>query len=262
MLRTKTIVLLLALIIILFAAVPIWLYVALQKPGDISGVSTVRWEFDGTNWRALGTPPACLNPLQLTTPVELNRATAVLYPGQTRGGDFKPHGGFRFDKSKSTDITVRAPLDAVVARGSRYIENGEPQYLFEFIAPCGLMYRFDHLRTLAPKLAQLANQFPPAKEGDTRTTQISSTITVAKGEVLATAVGFPKKSNISVDWGVYDLRNKNAAAKNPTWAKQHNSELGHYALCWLDALSAGDRAKVRSLPAGDSTSGKKSDYCK
>lgn len=70
-------------------------------------------------------------------PVDLSKVTAILYPGQERGGDFKHHGGFRFDNSKSDDIEVRAPLDGNLKEAQAYMEGDEVQYLFDFAHPCG-----------------------------------------------------------------------------------------------------------------------------
>ncbi len=67
-----------------------------------------------------------------------------------------------------------------------------------------------------------------------------------------------------MDFGVYDLRNENTAAKNATFASQHASfkEQAFYAVCWLDWLGAKDSAAVRKLPPGDQINGAKSDYCR
>lgn len=227
---------------------------------NTSAVSDVTWEFSGTAWQANGTPPACPNPLALSSPVNLTAATAVLYPGQTRGSDYKAHGGFRFDRAQTNAVTVTAPLDAAVYSASRYIERGEVQYLFTFINPCGIMYRFDHLLTLSPALQAVADQLPPAQVDDSRTTRVSG-LQLEAGDQVATAVGFTAGPNVSVDFGVYDLRTKNAKAGDTAWASSHSAELAQYAVCWLDYLTGNDKTAVRTLPAGDSTAGKTSDFC-
>ena len=48
----------------------------------------------------------CPDPFVFQLPIDINKATSVLYPGQIRGGDYKAHGGFRFDKSLPNEITV------------------------------------------------------------------------------------------------------------------------------------------------------------
>lgn len=192
----------------------------------------------------------CPKPLILQTPVDINKATSILYPGQKRGGDFKPHGGFRFDNSENDQITVKAPIDAVVSEASRYIEQEEIQYMFEFVNSCGIRYRFDHLLVLEPKFAKIAEKLPKALVDDTRTTRVDPPLTVEKGEVIATAVGLRKSSNVFVDFGVYDMRGK--ISQNPR----------ENGICWFDLLSPEDAAKVKNLPPGDSQSGSKSNYCK
>ncbi len=224
----------------------------------------VRWQQTGNGWEAMGTPPACPNPVVFQPPADLNLATGILYPGQKRGGNYKPHGGFRFDNQKDNKIQVTAPMDAALVRGSRYLVDGELQYTFDFIAPCGLMYRLGHFLKLTPKFQAIADKFPAASEGDSRTERVEPQVRVSAGEVIATEVGITKPTaNTFFDWGVYDLRQKNKISSDPAWAKEHadDHELAPYAVCWFDMLSAEDEAKVRSLPAGDPTSGKKSDYC-
>ncbi len=124
----------------------------------------------------------------LQTPVDLSKVTTILYPGQERGGNFKPHGGFRFDHSKSEEIIVKTALDGYITDASRYIEMGEVQYMFDFQNDCGIRYRFDHLLVLSPKLMKIAENLPQAKKDDSRTTHINKNIKVTQGEVIATAI--------------------------------------------------------------------------
>lgn len=202
--------------------------------------------------------PPCPEPLSFQTPVDLNKVTSILYPGQKRGGDFKHHGGFRFDNSKSDDIEVRAPLDSYLKEAQAYTERGEVQYLFDFAHPCGLVYRFDHLETLSPKLAEFAKTLPVLSEEEWKSGSgvhqkdlTNLNISVKQGELIATSVGFRKTNNAFVDLGVYDLRGKNMF-QNPR----------NNAICWFDLLPASDSARVKSLPAGDSKSGTQSTLCK
>ncbi len=197
----------------------------------------------------LGTPP-CPDSLILQAPVDLSKVTSILYPGQVRGGDFKPHGGFRFDSSKFDEVEVKAPIDAVLDSASRYIEQEEIQYMFDFRTPCGIMYRFDHLLTLTPKFAEIVKGLPAAKEHDSRTSGLSQKISVTKGEIIATAVGFRKNNNVFVDFGVYDMRGKFFQGPREN------------AICWFDLLPPEDSAKVKSLPPADSKSGSQSTLCK
>lgn len=230
-----------------------------QTSGLASRSQSATWEWSGTAWKANGSAPACASPLMINSPVDATKATSILYPGQSRGDDYKPHGGFRFDTGT---VTVSAPLDATVTRASRYIQDNEIQYFFEFVNSCGIAYRFDHLRTLAPAFAKIADTLPAAKVDDSRTTDLSG-ITVKAGDSVATEVGFMKTSNFSVDFGVYDFRTANTASQTNGWASTHtNPELENHAVCWLDLLPEPAKTRVQSLPAGDSAMSKTSDYCK
>lgn len=223
---------------------------------------------------------SCPSPFVFQMPVDLSKATSVLYPGQVRGGNYKAHGGFRFDGSRPNEITVTAPYDAEVIAGARYRVNGEAQYTFDFAHPCGIRYRFGHLLTLAPKFQAIAEKFPMPEGLDSRTTEVRPPIKVKQGEVIATAVGLNTggpsiygEANPFVDWGVYDYRQKNEAsqrsdwptlhaAEDSSWATYYNSDIYQFAVCWFDWIPPEDKAKVLSLPAADSVNGKTSDYCK
>jgi hypothetical protein len=227
-----------------------------------SSASTVSWNFTGSTWSSTGgTPPTCPSPLLTVSPVNLQDVTAILYPGQTRGGNYKPHGGFRFASASNT-VSVVAPMDAVIVNGSRYIEGGETQYLFTFINPCGIMYRFDHLATLSPALQAIADTLPPAQVDDSRTTNITSGVSVKAGDSIARAVGFRTTNNVSVDFGLYDLRTTNTASQNAAYAASHSAEQAQHAICWLPLLPNGDATIAAGLPAGDQAAGKTSDYCR
>jgi len=221
----------------------------------------VRWEFDGSDWQATGTPPPCPSPLIFTTPVDLSRVTSILYPGQLRGGYYKPHGGFRFDRQGQSADWLVAPINATIYQGVRALVVGrsspdEVEYMFDFINACGIMYRFGHLRTLSARLQQVAETLPlPAEHS--RTTLVAPGQIIAQGEVLATAITMGS----GVDWGVFDLRSRNAASETSPWMNRESS-LDAYGICWFDTLVPSDAARVRSLPSADSVAGSMSDYCR
>jgi hypothetical protein len=233
-----------------------------ETPDVPDDSSSVGWQFDGLTWQAAGTPPPCPSPLIFGTPVDLSLVTSILYPGQARGGNYKVHGGFRFDgPGQSADVEVVAPMTATIYRGARYLAGGEVQYSFDFINACGIMHRFDHLIDLSARLQLVADTFPPASDGDSRTTLVAPGQIVEEGEVLATAVGLRTTGNTFVDWGVLDLRARNAISEDPEWLAQHSLELDAHGICWFDTLAPSDAARVRSLPPADSVSGSTSDYC-
>lgn len=199
---------------------------------------------------------ACPTQPMLSSPADLSLATSVLYPGQTRGNDYKPHGGLRFDNSNSSEITIKAPMDSKLTSGSRYIEQGEIQYLLEFTVACGIKYRFDHLLTLTDKFQKaIDGSLTAAKPNNSQTSDFKPAVDVVKGEPIATAVGFANISNVSFDFGVYDMRKDNGTSGS--------TDLARHGVCWLrDWLPPTDSAILATLPGGDSTSGKNSDYCK
>lgn len=217
----------------------------------------VEWQYEN-GWKPRTSPPPCPEIFIEQSPIDVTLATSVLYPGQERGGDYKPHGGFRFDDSKNSDIQVVVPLEGYVTDGSRYLEKGELQYQFDIIHPCGIMYRFDHLRELSPEFLAMAQQFREPVEGDSRGTWITPVL-VDIGDVIATAVGVP--GNTGMDFGLYDLRQKNEASKKSAWLNETDSSQAPYALCWLTMLPEPDATIVQKLPAADGQNGKKSEYC-
>ncbi len=225
--------------------------------------SNVNWSFDGEKWSSSEAPPACDDPLSIPSPVDISKATGILYPGQYRGGNYKPHGGFRFDSSTNADITVTAPFDSVVIKGSRYIERDEVQYMFVLTTSCGIMYRFDHLLTLSAAFQALADTLPAAKVDDSRTTDFTSPPKVKAGDIIATAVGFKNTGNVAVDFGVYDLRQKNKAYESDSWKAEHSNDMeaAPYGICWLNYLAGSAKDVALELPGADGQAGKTSDYC-
>ena len=225
--------------------------------------SVIIWSQTSDGWRPSRTPPACANPLRILLPVDITKATSILYPGQYRGGDYKPHGGFGFDDNPDQAIDVVAPLTGMAVRGSRYLENGEIQYSIDVISSCGIMYRLDHLLTLTAKFQAHADALPSAGESSA-STNFTPPFLVSEGEKLASAVGLTKPNkNVFVDFGVYDMRSFNQVSSDPAWVAQHpgNREMAGHAVCWFDLLDAQNEATVRSLPSRDGTNGKTSDYC-
>lgn len=221
------------------------------------------WRQTATGWQPIQAPPNCPNQPILKLPTDLHQVTSVLYPGQIRGGNYKPHGGLRFDTSTNNDITVTTPLDGFVVRGSQYLERGEVQYSFDIFNNCGIMYRLDHLSILSDEFKKLTTGWPAPQENSSQTHQVGPVVPVKQGDTVATAVGLTKSKNVFMDLGVYDFRQENAASKSENYQQNHQQdrELSWHAICWLDWLPGPDTAILKAFPAGDSKSGKTSDYC-
>lgn len=222
------------------------------------------WQPSASGWQVTEKPPDCPAQPMLSMPTAIEKVTSVLYPGQKRGGNYKPHGGFRMDSSANNTITVVAPIDGYVVRGSSYIEQGEIQYMFDFMNNCGIMYRFDHLAEISPTLKKTTETWPAPQSNDSRTQQIPTTVRVKAGEVLATKVGFSRTKNSTFDFGVYDYRAQNEVSRSASYQLAHkqDKELAWQAVCWLDWMPEADKKILRALPSGDPASGKISDYCR
>lgn len=220
------------------------------------------WDFNGQVWRPIGTPPSCASPLVMPLPVSMTRVTSILYPGQVRG-DYKAHGGFRFDQpGQTTAVNVNATMSGTLLRAARYLATGEIQYTFDFVNDCGIMFRFGHLRDLAPKFQAVADTLPAPIELDSRSTRVSG-VTVTAGELVGIGVGLrDSANNVFLDYGVYDLRQRNASSQDAAWLAAHDNDTMPYGTCWFELLSASDAALVRSLPPADGVMGKTSDYCR
>lgn len=226
-----------------------------SKPQLESGSdNSIVWEFNGQEWRTMGEAPTCPEPLRFQALTDFSKVTAVLYPGQSRNNDYKPHGGFAFQNVSNDEVAVSAPIDAYLVKASRYIEQGELQYFFVFIHPCGIMYRLDHLAALSPKLQVVMDTLPEAMPDDSRTTPINPPLMVSAGEQIATAVGFKATNNVTFDFGVYDLRNQKPSL--------HDNEYAPYGICFFDLFSSEESQRLKSLPGYDQNGGKMSDYCR
>jgi hypothetical protein len=236
-----------------------------QKPEQSqSGEMGLIWQQRENGWQAMQTPPSCPAQPMMKLPADVTKATGVLYPGQTRGGNYKPHGGLRFDNSTDNAIKVLAPIDGYMVRGGSYIAEGEVQYTFDVMNNCGVMYRVGHLRELPAEWQKIADTWP-APSASSATQSINPAVFVKQGTVLGTKVGLLATHNTFFDWGVYDYRQQNEASKAAAYqaARSDGKELVWHAVCWLkDWVPASDATKLAALPPGDPTSGKNSDYCR
>lgn len=235
-----------------------WKYLKGHAP-TVEEAASVTWSFNGSDWQPDEPAPTCPEPFAVALPVDLAKASSALYPGQVRSGQYKPHGGFRLDGTAYDAVIITAPFDAYVVDGSRHYENGEIQYYFDFVHPCGIRYRLDHLHTLSPTFVALADQLPAPAQGS-ESYLVTPTL-IPAGTVIATAVGHP--DNVGFDLGVYDSRQRNEASQRDDFRTAHPDMVSnaYFAVCWFDWLSAADEAAVRALPAADGISGTTSDYC-
>lgn len=137
--------------------------------------SELLWQQGEGGWRTMSAAPDCPAQPMMKAPADLTKATGVLYPGQTRGGNYKPHGGFRFDGSKNADIKVTAPIDGFIVRGGSYIAEDTVQYTLDIMNNCGVMYRLGHFAALPANLQKIADTWP-APSADSRTQMVNALI--------------------------------------------------------------------------------------
>jgi hypothetical protein len=140
---------------------------------------------------------------------------------------------------------------------------GNVQYMFDFVDPCGVMFRFDHLAELSPEFVQYASQLPEPKPDDSRSTPFKDAPFIKKGARVATAAGSP--ANPGFDFGVYDLRQPNPQSKTELFKTDDkrvaDKNQSYFALCWFDLLPQNERTVVNSLPLKGGAKESTSDYC-
>lgn len=246
-----------------------------QQDKDVAGAGSnnnesktdfVEWSFNGSTWKAMGTAPKCEDPLVINSPVDVSKVDGILMPGEVRGGDFKPHGGFsRSAFENQNKVDVSAIRDAYVYQGARYLHDGKTvQYMFDFMDSCGIRYRLDHLATLTPEFQKLADKLPEAKPDDSRTTKFEP-VFIKKGTVIAYEIGIKTDSNAFFDFGVYDLRTPNQASKTDLYKTDQlrisDKEQSFFALCWMDYMQGKEKTAVAALPLRNGSPQGTSDYC-
>lgn len=221
-----------------------------------------QWSWTGSEWANLGGPaPACPEPMSMLPPVDLSLATSTLYPGQVRG-DYKAHGGFRFDGLAPEDVQVTAPMDGHLVRIAHYLATGEVQYTLDMINDCGIMIRFGHVLDVPPEIKALFKDFPPPVELDSRSTYLPEPFAIDAGQVLGLSVGVKANANTFFDFGVYDLRQRNESSSDAAWFAEHNNDTHAYGVCWFPFFGAEAEALITGLPAADGQMGRTSDYCR
>lgn len=227
-------------------------------------------------WKKVGSPPPCpadLSTLFTRLPFDMDDVTSIVRPGYLNPhSGYKAHSHVRYSPSDADGRQViYAPADGWLYSVARYREAytpGNDQVILSFFTECGVMWGFDHLRDgqLSPVMAAAVANVP-VRDMDTRGTFITP-VRVKAGEVLATAVGAtscdvtrplcipPGGPNYFVDFGVYDPRQLNEAARSdPSFLADPNG--GSYkgiGLCWIDLFPA-SKAAIEAKALGES------DYC-
>ncbi len=247
-------------------------------PMPIPAPETVRvetkpfWEYNpskpelGWYWVREGAPPACPESLVLASPVDINLATAILYPGQVRGDgpkDFKPHGGFML--KPGSKIELRAPMDGYLTSAARFTDEFGYHVSLTFQNPCGIQFGGGHWGALPPDIQAVVDKVPLKGFGESPTEPIIPPYFVKKGQVIVTGLqekAHPERPGF--DWGVADYRRRNSASEDQRFRELYGYAPWntYYGVCWLDLLPPDQQAVLKALPGGDGKQGKNSEYCK
>ncbi len=241
---------------------------------SVKPTADVIWTYDSQKNKyatTSGKAPACPNPLKFdNSPVDTTTLTGVLLPGQYRGFNYKPHGGFVFANSPDGVMDIKLPMTATITGITRYIEGdqNEVQYIVTFETDCGIAFKFDHLYTLSPGFQKIAETRPAAIKDNTASdpNKPPKRVQYPAGTLIATAIGHPSTHNFSFDFGVYDYRSPNEISKNPAWKPLHTQFAASdwYGRCWLDMLPEPDASKVKAqslIPINSNKPILVSDYC-
>ena len=224
---------------------------------NTGNAQAVQWAFNSEQLKwftQTGTATRCADPFVFdASPVDLSKIMVIGIPGAYRGYNYKPHGGMRRIDMESGKIVSKRPTDATLTGITRYFEGNpaELQYLLTFETDCGIAFRFDHIYSLTPAFQAIAETTPEPKKDDTSGNP-NAPFTRTKftaGDVVATAVGFPRIKNFGFDFGVYAYRKRNTISKNKTWAAIHTTYQATewFGACWPDMLPAPDKARAKEL---------------
>ena len=232
---------------------------------DQENSNEVRWQVDRNGeWSYIGNPPDCepFETLFTTFPIEMEYLTQFARPGRTGMGEtiYIGHGALRADTSIHDQVTVRFPAEGfslaqVSRRFENYIDSNEEQIKLEFIHPCGLLVRLDHLARLSNRWALIVEGVPLGT--DSRITFFPQNVHfVAAGEILSEGIGHA--ANTYLDFGVYDFRNKNDVASYVVSHWPDYRGTADYGICWSAFFGAETEKALSELPAGANPL---SDYC-
>jgi hypothetical protein len=244
------------------------------------------WNNDQSQWQAMGTPPTCPTPvipdgslIRFNSVGFAEGPLSFVQPGQSRGGSYKPHGGYRWSEWNTyvPGVQVTVPFDGQVVGAWHYLVRTSPpeatgtadetttyQFGVNIVNSCGVMIRLGHLNTPSAQFAGILSTLAPAVVDDSRESGITP-VTVHAGDVIATSVGIPPPATSDllgtfIDFGLLDLRAPNPLLA-PDFTSNADVKYSKYSVCWYEneLVGEGDRAATNSLPFsnGDGTS----DYC-
>ena len=205
-----------------------------------------------------GLTPDCVsnpNPVFTAHFTDVEKITSIIPPMTVSGNRIKGHAyvGIGTDQNNQVyDVPVYAPVDSRLITIGYFVE-GEPvppteigevrEYELEFEASCEVVYKYAHIRSLAPRIAAYA----PSEPGAYLT--LETPLPVTAGEVVAYTTGTVQAHN-------WDFLVKNSSKHNQfTNQQRYEQELRHLvsATCAFDYYPAEMRSAYYPLLVGDFT---------
>jgi len=219
----------------------------------------VQWSnWETGEWAPSSTPPDCgpLEDIFGFFPIDVNVVDEFTPPGRAggNGGYYVSHGHLRSQKTPYNQIDVKFPakgfsLYAVSRRvedyyiETKHIVDDEEQVKLEFHHPCGIKIMVDHLAQVTDRWAEIIKTVPVLKNDSRVTFMPSGRYFVDPGEVLAHAIGHA--TNTYLDFGVYDLRNKNDLAEMIARDWPEYVSGASHAICWTGLFGPETRKLLR-----------------
>ena len=210
-------------------------------------------------------------------PIDVTIVDVFTPPGRP-GGDsyhgsyYVGHGHLRSHNTPHEQIEVKFPAEGFsLYQANRQLEDyyieeketdtvkhivdDEEQVTLTFHHPCGIAVKIAHLAQVTDRWAEIIKDIPVFTNDSKITFMPSGKDFVESGEVLARAIGHA--TNTSLDFGVYDLRNKNDSAERLArdWPK-YVLDASH-GICWTGLFGP----EVQKLLEGKADSNATSDFC-
>ena len=236
------------------------------SPTTSTSAPMVRWNTNSENeWAPSSDPPPCepFEEIFSVFPIDANFLTQFARPGRTGADGATPiyiaHGALRADNSQYDQISVKFPAEgfSLYAANRRFEEaiSNEEQVKLLFHHPCGIQVWIDHLAKVTDRWASVIKDVPITKSSRI-TFMPAGTYQVQAGEELAKGIGHEYSTYL--DFGVYDLRNKNSIAEMIANEWPDYRSTADYAICWSTFFGPATEQLLEALPAGAVDT---SDYC-
>ena len=236
----------------------------------------VKWSnWETGEWSPSSTPPKCgpLEDMFNVFPLDIAVVDVFTPPGRPGGNGsyYISHGHLRSQNTPHNQIDVKFPAEgfslyAVNRRLEDYyieeketdtikhIADDEEQVKLEFHHPCGIKIMIDHIAQINDRWSEIIKNVPVLLNDSGVTFMPDGQYFVESGEVLGYAIGH--STNTNLDFGVYDLRNKNDLAEMMARDWPQYAITASHAICWTDLFGA----ETQKLLEGKAVSS--SDFCK